>query len=259
MPESAHPDPAAREADFYCGYLPVPSGQKKFLAWAVPTLLVVVVGVGLVAARTQPDPGSAVWDDGAPRSFTGLVVTFPYPVLFADDAGDGKPGAMLLVGAGKHGTDGRVAALDGARATVTGLLLRRDACCALELDTGNAAVKPAPGSGSTERPPVRSMGKVTLKGEIVDSKCSLGAMKPGEGRTHKECATLCISGGIPPVFITRSGTGARTYFLLCNESGGPLDKDAYPFIADTVELTGQLESLGGVLRLRVRASDIHRS
>ena len=38
---------------------------------------------------------------------------------------------------------------------------------------------------------------VTLKGEIIDPKCYLGAMKPGGGKTHKACAMRCIAGGIP--------------------------------------------------------------
>jgi hypothetical protein len=34
-------------------------------------------------------------------------------------------------------------------------------------------------------------GPVELTGEIVDSKCFLGVMVPGSGKTHKECASLC--------------------------------------------------------------------
>ena len=63
-----------------------------------------------------------------------------------------------------------------------------------------------------------SLGVATLRGEIVDSKCYLGAMKPGDQKTHKACATLCIRGGIPPVLVERlPGGGTR-----CTPSRGAL-------------------------------------
>ncbi len=43
------------------------------------------------------------------------------------------------------------------------------------------------------------LGAVTLTGEIVDTKCHLGVMNPGEGKVHRDCAVRCISGGAPPV------------------------------------------------------------
>ena len=48
-------------------------------------------------------------------------------------------------------------------------------------------------------------GPVTVSGEIVDSKCFLGVMVPGAGKTHKECASLCLRGGIPPAPV-RAGS-----------------------------------------------------
>jgi hypothetical protein len=41
-------------------------------------------------------------------------------------------------------------------------------------------------------------GLVKLTGEIVDSKCFLRVIAPGSGKTHKECASLRLRGGIPP-------------------------------------------------------------
>jgi hypothetical protein len=39
-------------------------------------------------------------------------------------------------------------------------------------------------------------------GEVVDAKCYLGAMKPGDGKSHKACATLCVTNGIPAMPVT---------------------------------------------------------
>jgi hypothetical protein len=83
-------------------------------------------------------------------------------------------------------------------------------------------------------------------------------MKPGNGKTHKECATLCISGGIPPMLVTRDQSGAPTFYLLLDEFGGPLSPDAYPMIADAIQITGELERRGDTLLLKVRTNNIHR-
>ena len=44
----------------------------------------------------------------------------------------------------------------------------------------------------------RPLGSLQIEGEIVDIKCWLGRMKPGDGRTHRACGQFCIQGGIPP-------------------------------------------------------------
>jgi hypothetical protein len=51
------------------------------------------------------------------------------------------------------------------------------------------------------------LGAFTLVGEIVDSKCYLGIMNPGETNPHRECAALCIRGGIPPLIIAHDADG----------------------------------------------------
>jgi hypothetical protein len=48
---------------------------------------------------------------------------------------------------------------------------------------------------------------IEVRGEIVDSKCFLGVMVPGSGKTHKDCASLCLRGGIPPALYVRDQSG----------------------------------------------------
>ena len=63
------------------------------------------------------------------------------------------------------------------------------------------------------------LGGATLAGEIIDPKCYFGAMKPGEGKIHKACATLCLRGGIPPMFMTTDEQGRHVYYLLTKPDG----------------------------------------
>jgi hypothetical protein len=250
--------PRVEQGDLYVGYLPVPARQKRFLRVAVPAALWLVAIASVVIAISQPDPGRGEWETGRARTFEGILVARPYPTLFADDRGDGRPGALLLAATGKHGVGDRAAGRDGQRVALSGWLLRRDGRRLLELEPRDDAIVVLDARPASTPPAPAPMGRVTLRGEIVDSKCYLGAMKPGSGRTHKECATLCVMGGIPPMLLTRDARGARVFYLLCDPSGGALEHAAFPFIADPVEVTGDLEEAGGMLRLKVRAVDIRR-
>ncbi|MEK6702051.1 MAG: hypothetical protein AABZ53_07300 [Planctomycetota bacterium] len=244
--------------EIYVGYLPVPPGIRRFLLTTTPVIAGLVIAAAYLVATTQRSPGRGVWEDSTSRTFTGVVVCDPYPMLNTMDRGDGSPGVMMLVEGGKHGSKPRMLAFNGKSVKLSGTVLKRDGRRMVELDEGAGAVTLAELPAPIVVPPPQSQGRVTLRGEIVDSKCYLGAMKPGEGKTHKECAILCISGGIPPMLVTREPGGLRTYYLLLDPSGASLAQDALPFIADEVEVSGELETQGDVRRLRLRASDIRR-
>jgi hypothetical protein len=247
-----------QQDEIYVGYLPVPLRQRKFLLLTVPLLLWVLCAGAFLWARSQHAPGPAVWDDaGQPIRLRGVIVSKPYPLLFTLDA-EGTPQAILLVEAGKHGSHQRFTGLDGRSVTVSGWPLHRDGRRMLELEPSESAVVADASTPPTPVPTVIPVGRVTLRGEIVDSKCFLGAMKPGEGKTHKECATLCIRGGIPPMFVTRNAEGVTTYYLLENPAGGPLDAAIFPFIADPVEVRGEHAEWGRLNILRVKPEDVRR-
>jgi hypothetical protein len=262
MFDHSSPSLESRSTELYVGYLPVPPRQRKFLNWIVPCAISLLCGAGLTWAISQRSPGTAVWDDGHPHTYHGLIVAQPYPILFADDAGDGKPGPLLLVDTGKHGGAQRAVACDRKIASVSGWLLHRDGRRILELEPESSAIAIDPAIPNAELPKMQTLGTRTLRGEIVDSKCFAGAMKPGEGKTHKECATLCIRGGIPPMFVTSeeqgNGVFATSYYLLVDESGAPLDPAAYPYIADPVEITGEAAVWNGLNIFKIRAQNIHR-
>ncbi len=244
--------------EIYVGYLPVPSRLVRFLKFASPVLVGIVVGLAYVVATSQRSPGQGVWQDSTTRTFSGVVVCNPYPTLFTTDRGDGSSGAMLLVESGKRGSRPRMAEFDGKAVTISGTILKRDNRHMVELAEGKGSVIPATMPAESPLPKIEIGGRVVLRGEIVDSKCYLGAMKPGEGKTHKECATLCISGGIPPMLVTRGEDGVRAYYLLLDREGGPLSPEAFPYIADQVEISGDLEIQGDMKRIRVDVGDIRR-
>ena len=86
--------------------------------------------------------------------------------------------------------------------------------------------------------------EITLVGEIVDSKCFLGVMKPGDGPIHKACADLCLRGDIPPMFIANNSAGELVGYLLTNANGNSAATKFSQLTAEKVHITGQLKLRG---------------
>lgn len=236
---------------FYVGYLPVPPAHRRFLSRALPiTAAALTIGAVLVAFG-QRSPGAGVFE-ASPSSLTGTLIVMPYPMLIDQETGE----AVLLVEQGKHGARASLAGLDGTIATCTGLLLHRDGRRMLELVPGADGVV---GTGvSMAAGAMLPPGVSTVyHGEILDSKCALGAMKPGDGKAHKACATLCIRGGIPPMFRWIEG-GAVRYALLVTPEGGPANSHVLPYIGEPVTITGRPSGLGSLDVLMLEPGSIRR-
>ena len=93
---------------------------------------------------------------------------------------------------------------------------------------------------------------MTLAGEIVDSKCYLGVMNPGNGKVHRDCAARCLSGGIPPAFVVKDASGVSKTLVLSN--AGRL----HEFVAEPVEISGRLLRSNGMFELRADPGSIRR-
>lgn len=255
-------NPPSQADDFFVGYLPTPKRLREFLLRVMPSLLIAVLLIGALASGGQHDPGDGSWNTDKTQTLEGVLIAKPYPMLRVMTADGGGVETILLVESGKHGAT-RAATLDGQTIRATGFILKRGVRRMLELAEGADALTPSSGLSSQTAAflrdtPIVSLGEATLRGEIVDSKCFLGAMKPGEGKTHKECATLCITGGVPPMFMTRDAAGRHTLYLLLNRDGGSLGAGLLPLIADPVELKGELRACGDMRMLLTDLESIRR-
>lgn len=90
----------------------------------------------------------------------------------------------------------------------------------------------------------------------MDSKCYLGVMNPGKGKVHRDCASRCISGGIPPIFVTTAGE----QFLLVGPDEQAFQKDALrEFIAEPINLRGELLERSDSRFLKIDLAALHHS
>ena len=241
--------------EFYIGYAErAPIGTTRFVRRWVGIVAVVGVGVAAVVALTQQTFDDATFEFGQTRDFQGRIEATPYPALLVPRPGSTDAALSVsrlhLVAQGKHGADDMVRAFDGqgGAAALSGTLIYRDDQTMIEVVPGS--VEPAPGSaGPAVTPTVEDLGTVTLRGEIVDSKCFLGVMNPATWTPHRACAVRCVSGGIPPMLVVRDSVGVLSYVLLADAQGRPIGKALLDVIAEPVEVTGRLERRSGQLFL----------
>ncbi|MGE3107651.1 MAG: hypothetical protein AB7O77_04775 [Phycisphaerales bacterium] len=258
-PASAPADPTTPPTDeFYIGYAPkAPPAVARRTRLIVAAYVLFSMIIATVCVAFIKPTGDGVWEDGSFKSFTGTLLKKPYPIIILDKPlADGVGSTALLVDFGKRGAQQRVQSLSG-RVRVTGTTLHRDGRGMIELAPDPDAIAELKSEAAILPSFARDITPVTLRGEIVDPKCFLGAMKPGEGKTHKACAIRCISGGIPPTLVCWDAQGNSTYFVLADESGNPACDLFLDVIGQPVEVTGTLARLGDLMFLLARRQDVH--
>jgi hypothetical protein len=234
--------------DFFVGYLPTPPSLRRMLLGIVVALLLVAAAVAATIAFAQRDPGAGVWKDSQLDTLQGTLLTEPYPLLYTTDSK-----IVLLVGVGKHGVAERLAKFTGHTVKLQGHLLQRNGWTMLEIEDASDSVQSL-GAARADIPLMTDISAAqTFRGEIIDPKCYLGAMKPGDGKAHKACATLCIRGGIPPAFVVTEGS-SPVYYLLVTDS----IQSILPYVGDPVQLHGTTAVLGDLHLLRVNPDSIRR-
>ncbi len=249
---------SAERDEFYVGYRSrMPLGLARFVRLGVGVLLVAAAGLAwLVPSLHRPyDPARSDFRDV--REFEGVLLAEPAPHLVVARPGEAGPRAFsryLLVGRGKSGPRIDLAALDGKPVVVTGSLIYRDSQTLLAVKGAELLEGPVDAAALAEG---ESLGRFTLRGEIVDSKCFMGTMRPGRTKVHRGCAVRCIAGGVSPVLLVEDGD-RPLYFLLVDEEGSPIHERVLDWVADPVEIQGEVLRLDDLLVLRADPSAYRR-
>jgi len=114
------------------------------------------------------------------------------------------------------------------------------------IEVGSAVVSPAIADAAAEPPAAEGDGReVTLNGEIVDSKCFLGVMNPGERTVHRDCAIRCLSGGIPPMLAYITDDGRRELAVLVDAQGRLLHDALQHAVGRPMAARGRLFTING--------------
>jgi len=223
-------------------------------------VLAVLVAAGLAVAQRLI--GASVFEFGELKPFSGVLEAKPYPHLLVPrpgvTGGAGRFSSYYLVAEWKFGLSPEaIRAFDGKAVTLKGTLIYRGNQTMIQVAAHSlqASATPAPPLTGQEIVP---LGRQTLTGEIVDSKCYLGVMNPGQLTPHRACAIRCISGGIPPVLLVRTQKGSAIYLLLVSADGKPVNQQVLDFVAEPVSITGEVERQGEFLILRADPATYQR-
>jgi hypothetical protein len=266
-PQASKPD----ETPFYVGYQKrMPATLRRFM---LPVVSVLLLGSALLALA-MPSLHNPYWSNRSDfrdiRTFEGTLSALPAPHLLMVRPGETGSDAfsrLLLVGRGKSAPRIDVEDLDGKRVRVMGSLIYGDGQTLISVrsaeaieakrDTPDAAPEGAlPGSYAAAR--VEDLGTHRLRGEIIDSKCHYGTMRPGNTKVHRMCAVRCIAGGVPALFLTVDREGNSLPLLLADTEGHALFDAVLDYVAEPLEIEGQVERRGDMLILKADPAGFRR-
>jgi len=244
-----------REGPFYVGWQARAAPESaRFVRVVVVLVFGLALAVGATLAASQRTFQPSVFEFGVERELEGVYQHAPVPHLRVARPGAAGDARMLLVSPGKHGGAPDWSSHDGARVALRGSLVFRDEGTLVEVVPGSLrALGPAAAAQ-----PAEPLGHVVLEGEIVDSKCWLGVMNPGNLRAHRACARLCVAGGIPPLLVVRTPSDGPRQAVLVGTDGAPVNAAVLDHIALPVEVEGELERHDDLYVLRIDPAAIRR-
>lgn len=238
---------------FYVGYLPTPTRHRFAM---ILTMIVLVVGmlcISLIVVLAQRSPGFATWDISNEQQWSGTLLEDPYPMLITDQE------ALLVVNMGKRDARSELAPHYNTRVTISGYPLTRDGRRIIELSTPEsvrpAQIQDAPSIAIPELEVLDEEPSIHI-GEIIDGKCYLGAMKPGDGFAHRSCAILCIKGGLPPMFAFEQRDEGTEIPLILIDGDAHLPEELHRFVACRVELLARRARMGTLPMLLIEPESI---
>ena len=236
----------SEEREFYVGYLPEqPPRIARFMLRVVVGLLASAALLAYFLPQLHEPYDAARSDFRDTRDFEGTLIVDPAPRLVMGLPGGDGVKSYLLVGRGKSGPKVDVAGLAGKEVKISGTLIYRGSDTLISVKSAESTDK-----RRETYPQERSLGNLTLLGEIVDSKCYYGTMRPGNTKVHRACALRCILGGAAPVLITRDANGAEVGFVLADSDGGAVNDRVRDHVAEPIEITGEVIVRDGALILQ---------
>ncbi|HEV7671159.1 MAG TPA: Rieske 2Fe-2S domain-containing protein [Thermoanaerobaculia bacterium] len=255
--DSAAPDGAEDASEFFIGWQePLPPRLGRRIRAVAAAGVVLALGVGLLLAAAQKPFAPAVFEYGRPRFFTGRLQASPIPILWVsppDRHPDVASAGYALAAPAKHGAAGLAAPWAGRAVRLRGTLIRRAGRGMIEVEPGS--IEPWRGS-APPLPAGQRLGPATVDGVIADSKCWLGAMSPGEGKIHRDCAVRCLSGGLPPLLLGAGPEGKN--FWLTGPGGRAIGARILDRVAEPVRLRGEVVRFDDQLVFEVESDAVVR-
>ncbi len=240
---------ATHTSSFFIGWREVnPMPVLKFATRSALAIFTIVLLGSMVFVSKFKHNAHSSFDYTQLKEIQGQLISFPFPAIRSLSTLSGKPVITTypLVNDAKFGADGLVDSMKERyniytyTTMIQGGLIKRGNASALELTNGRLSLKVTNKNNGLLPGKLEKISDTTLEGEIIDPKCYLGAMNPGEGKPHRSCAILCIRGGIMPMIIFQGTDQSRQYAIILGSKGEKINKHVIPFVAEPVKMKGTL-------------------
>ena len=239
--------------EFYIGWQDSASpkysrARKTFFLLSLLALIL----FGVVYLAVEKPFIDSYFDYGNLTELEGTVVE--YPVFGLQTTVNDEKVTVPLVGFGKFDalpvletlkTQADDQPLSRIKVTLRGTLIQYQQKTWMELTEGDESIVDIQAVDGSEETLRRSVGEQRIPGEIVDPKCFFGVMNPAYKKIHKSCAVRCISGGIPPILAIREDGDFVDYYFILDSRGKPVNQRILPYVGIPVNLTGEVEEVGG--------------
>jgi len=184
------------------------------------------------------------------KDVQGQLISSPFPAIRSISGKDRNGNILIrtypLVNDSKFGANGIVDSIkknfntDRFLSRINGAIIKRGDAMAMELSNGKLSVKVLDKENNIPKIALEKIADTSLLGEIIDPKCYLGAMNPGEGKPHRSCAILCIGGGIMPMLTFKTKDGKINYAVLLGENGERINQEVLTYVAEPIRIKGRL-------------------
>ena len=238
--------------EFYVGYLPkAPEKLGKWLKKKIIYIFALLITGVLFFSLSQESLPGITFEYGTQTTLEGILEVNPFPVLRLPNDQNSTTKSILLVNFGKQGvmeiinnrSKNAGIAPHGANVKMNGTLIYYDGITVLELTDEDESIIEfkAHQDQTLLSDDMVQQASITLKGEILDSKCYFGVMNPGHGKTHRSCAIRCISGGIPPIFGAKDKVeNSQFYGIVVGPDGEIINERLLSIVGKTVTLSGSI-------------------
>jgi len=238
--------------DFYIGYRKeAPPALARFVRIVAVVITLTAIAIAGGVGIFQEPGGDGTYYFGARDWFMAqMPPDMANPALMRSDLSRRGYAPALLVGQGKHGPPNFLTNALGQTVQFSGARIHRNGVEMVEVGPErDFSVLPPP--SEIPHSTIGALRDVTIEGELIDTKCFLGVMKPGHGKVHRGCASLCLKGGVPPGLAIRDHHGSTQVIVL---NTGIADTPAIDpeWAGRIVRVSGSLEYFSGLPILRVR-------
>lgn len=241
--------------EFYIGYIPkAPKGIARFVIAFIVVLFVIMGALSYFLSTSHDHITNGTYEYGELTEVKGVIRMEPVPHIRILADSEGRIGKnIMLIDFGKFGARTSVERMQEKigsdisqyEVTIRGTLVYQDGFTLMELTEKENALlnhEKLEASDKYQVYPTTMINK-SLTGEIVDPKCYFGSMKPAQNKPHRSCAILCISGGIPPVFVVQTPEKTAEYYILKGLNGEDINEEVLDFVADATNIQGMATEL----------------